>query len=451
MKKEFTVLSPTAILGYGFPEESFYRGLEKNPDLIAVDGGSTDPGPHYLGAGKSFTDRTGVKRDLRYMITEGVKRGIPVVVGTSGGSGARPHLEWCREIVEEIAGENNLKFKLGLIYSDIEKETVRSAFREGKISPLDYVPELTEEIIDESVNIVAQIGVEPMIDALEKGCDVILAGRAYDPACFAALPIKEGYDEGLATHMGKILECAAIASTPGSGSDCVLGFLGEDYFRLETLSDERRFTKESTAAHTLYEKSDPYHLVGPGGSLNLEKCEFIEHKEKGVTVKGSVFERAEKYTVKLEASRKIGYRTISIAGTRDSILIGQIDSVIKKVQAKVDDLLKKENMTGKVHFHVYGKNGVMGSLEPDTNLVSHEICIVIDVVAPQQSMADTICSMTRSTLLHYGYDGRISTAGNLAFPFSPSDIQAGEVYNFSLYHIMEIKNQDLFKIEVKNI
>ena len=74
MKKEFIVLSPTAILGYGFPEESFYRGLEKNPDLIAVDAGSTDPGPHYLGSGKSFTDRIGVKRDLRYMITEGVKR-----------------------------------------------------------------------------------------------------------------------------------------------------------------------------------------------------------------------------------------------------------------------------------------------------------------------------------------------------------------------------------------
>jgi hypothetical protein len=450
MKKEFVVLSPTAILGYGFPEESFYRGLEKNPDLIAVDGGSTDPGPHYLGSGKSFTDRIGVKRDLRYMITEGVKRGIPVVVGTSGGSGARPHLEWTKEIVEEIGKENNLHFKLGLIYSDIDKSVVKEAWKAGKIQSLDYVPELDEQTIDESQNIVAQIGVEPMIDALDKGCQVILAGRAYDPACFAALPIKEGYDEGLATHMGKILECAAIASTPGSGSDCVLGFLGEDYFRLETLSDERRFTKESTAAHTLYEKSDPYHLVGPGGSLNLEKCEFIEHPEKGVTVKGSVFEKAEKYTVKLEAARPIGYRTISIAGTRDSILIGQIDSVLEKVKARVNDLLKKESMEGKVHFHVYGKNGVMGSLEP-LNTAGHEICILIDVVAPEQSMADTICSITRSTLLHYGYDGRISTAGNLAFPFSPSDIKAGEVFNFSLYHIMEIDNQNLFKLEVREL
>ena len=45
------ILSPTAILGYGFPDRSFTRALERDPDLIAVDGGSTDPGPYYLGAG----------------------------------------------------------------------------------------------------------------------------------------------------------------------------------------------------------------------------------------------------------------------------------------------------------------------------------------------------------------------------------------------------------------
>ena len=53
-KREFKVLSPTAILGYGFPEASFLRGIEQKPDLIAVDAGSTDPGPFYLGAGMAL-------------------------------------------------------------------------------------------------------------------------------------------------------------------------------------------------------------------------------------------------------------------------------------------------------------------------------------------------------------------------------------------------------------
>ena len=62
--KEFRILSPTGIVGYGFPEASFRAGVAQKPDLIACDGGSTDPGPYYLGSGKSFTDRGAVKRDL---------------------------------------------------------------------------------------------------------------------------------------------------------------------------------------------------------------------------------------------------------------------------------------------------------------------------------------------------------------------------------------------------
>ncbi|HHY70113.1 MAG TPA: 3-methylaspartate ammonia-lyase, partial [Thermoanaerobacterales bacterium] len=86
--QELKVLSPTAILGYGFPEESFENGLSQKPDIIAVDAGSTDPGPYYLGAGVSFTDREAVKRDLKLMLKAGKKLSIPVLVGTAGGSGA---------------------------------------------------------------------------------------------------------------------------------------------------------------------------------------------------------------------------------------------------------------------------------------------------------------------------------------------------------------------------
>ncbi|EDV0150093.1 3-methylaspartate ammonia-lyase, partial [Salmonella enterica subsp. enterica] len=45
MSRTFKILSPTAILGYGFPEESFMKAMEESPDLIAVDAGSSDPGP----------------------------------------------------------------------------------------------------------------------------------------------------------------------------------------------------------------------------------------------------------------------------------------------------------------------------------------------------------------------------------------------------------------------
>jgi hypothetical protein len=63
---------------------------------------------------------------------------------------------------------------------------------------------------------------------------------------------------------------------------------------------------------------------------------------------------------------------------------------------------------------------------------------MFEVVAKTQELANSICSSVRSTFLHYGYENRKSTAGNLAFPFAPSDVEFGPVYEFSLYHLMEI-------------
>jgi hypothetical protein len=131
-------------------------------------------------------------------------------------------------------------------------------------------------------------------------------------------------------------------------------------------------------------------------------------------------------------------------------MIAGIDSILDEVKKQVETLMTKEKIKGDIFFHLYGKNGVMGKLEPSEK-VSHEIGIVIDALCKTQEDADTVCSLTRSTLLHYGYAGRISTAGNLAFPFSPSDVSMGEVYEFSLYHLMEISNQSLFPLSVLEI
>ncbi len=441
---EFRILSPTAILGYGFPEESFRRGVERRPHLIACDAGSTDPGPYYLGSGKSFTHRALVKRDLQWMLVEGLRLGVPVVVGSAGGAGAAPHLAWCGEIVAEIAREHALSFRMAVIHADIEKAAVKAALHAGKIHALAFVLPLTDEAIEASAHIVAQMGCEPLQRALEMECQVVLAGRCYDPANFAALPIMLGYDPALALHLGKILECGAIAATPGSGADCVLGTLRRDSFLLEALNPQRRFTRASAAAHTLYEKSDPYHLPGPGGVLDLEDCVFTELGDGRVEVKGSRHQETKPYCVKLEGARKTGCRAVSIAGVRDPRMIAGIDAILEAVREQVADMTG-----GFVHFHVYGRDGVMGPREPLRQVRAHELGIVIEAVAPTQDEADALLSAARSTLLHYGYPGRIATAGNLAFPFSPSDLAAGEVYEFSIYHLMEIDAPADFPIEVE--
>ena len=383
------------------------------------------------------------------MICAGIKENIPVVIGTAGGSGAKPHLEWCAEIIREIAKEHDLHFKMAMIHADMDKEEMKKALADGKITPLDPAPQLTAEDIDATTHIVGQMGIEPIMKALDSGVQVVLAGRAYDPTVFAAPAIRKGYDKGLAIHLGKILECASICATPGSGSDCMFGYLGEDYFRVEPLSSVRKCTTLSVAAHTLYEKTNPYILPGPGGHLDLTNTTFEQDSENTVKVKGSRYVTAPKYTMKLEGAKCIGYRTVSVAGTRDPIMISKIDDIVEGVRARVADNYRDKGYKYNLNFTIYGKNGVMGNLEPVKNAHPHELGIVIEVVADTQEQADTICASARSTMLHYGYEGRRATAGNLAFPFSPSDFHAGRVYVFSIYHIIEVEDPTkLFPIDI---
>lgn len=449
MTVEFRVLSPTAILGYGFPLESFKEGLARKPHAIAVDAGSTDPGPYYLGAGASFTGWASVKRDLELLLEAALTKNIPLLIGTAGGSGGEPHLRRDLDIIKEIARERHMRFKLAVIHSEVDRAIVRQALSCGKVLSLGSVPELTAEDLDQTTRIVGQMGIEPLSRALEQGAQVVLAGRAYDPAVFAAPALMKGFPAGPAIHLGKILECGAIAATPGSGSDCLLGRLTQGGFEVEPLNPARRCTVTSVAAHTLYEKSDPLYLPGPGGILNLGEARFEQVGEGRVRVTGSMFVPSEKYYVKLEGAKKEGYRTVSIAGCRDPYLIRAINQALEECKARVSDNFDGKGYTYYLNFRLYGKNGVMGSLEYEQEAVPHELGIIIEAVAKTQELADTICGFARSTLLHCSYPGRLATAGNLAFPFSPSDFKGGEVYRFSVYHLMEVADPcELFPVEL---
>ena len=453
VSRHVTILSPTAILGYGFPESSFRAGLARHPDVIAVDAGSTDPGPYYLGSGESFTNRDAVKRDLLLMIEAGLDRDIPILIGTAGGAGAEPHLAWCLEIVDEVLCDLGRCARVADIASDQNRDSLISALHSSRITELGPVPPLTQDAIEKSSHIVAQMGVEPIIEALDQGAQIIVTGRCYDPAVFAAVPIRAGFSEALSLHLGKILECAAIAATPGSGSDCMIGVIDESGFTLEALSPERKCTVTSVAAHTLYEKTDPRYLPGPGGVLDLSRCHFEQMDERRVRVTGTQLQKGADYTIKLEGAQPVGFRTISIAGIRAPDLIQQLDVVLKDVRDRVFANFESiDSSEAQLLFRVYGQNGVMGDLEPLTDQRPHEVGLVIEVVAKTQSLADTVCSFARSTLLHFGYPGRQSTAGNLAFPYSPSDISHGVVYEFSVYHLMIVDDPvSPFPMRIQNL
>jgi hypothetical protein len=446
--EQFRVLSTLGMLGYGIPETSLRRGVERRPHVIGADAGSTDAGPHKLGRGVPDVSREMTRRDLEMMLLAGRQLGVPVIVGSAGGSGAGTHVEWTWEIVRDIASARQMKLRVAVIHADVSKATVGDALRSGEIRPLGPVAPLTERTLAMTSSVVAQMGIEPYIEALDAGADLILAGRSCDAAIFAAGAVRAGADPGLAWHMGEILECGAMCAEPGSANDCLLGSVEDGCFVLEPTNPARACTPLSVACHSLYERSSASRSEGPGHVLDMSACRFEALDERRVAVSGSRY-IPKPLAFKLEGARSAGFRTVVIGGIRDPIAISRLDEMTGAVRSATEALFPERDY--RLRFVIYGRDGVMAEREP-TPVAGHEVGILLDVVAPSQERADAVCAFARSQLQHYHYEGIKATAANIAFPTAPSDIRCGEVFEFSIYHLMSARDpRELFPVEYRSL
>lgn len=453
---EIRACSTSGILGYGFPEESLKKCMEMKPHFIACDAGSTDPGPYFLGTGKSFVSRDAVKRDLRLILLAARTDSIPVIIGSAGGSGCNQGVDDFIQIIDEISKEENLHFKAAYIRSELDKEYLYQKLDQGKITPIDHSPPLSIQDINKLYRSVAMMGTEPFIKALEAGADVIIAGRSTDASVFAAFPIYKGINPDIAWHAAKIIECGAATAVPKS-HDCIMAILRDHEFLIQTLNEKKTLPWKNVAAHTMYENVSPFHLKEPGGLLDTTDSFYEQLDERTVKVTGSRFIKDSQYTVKLEGVENVGNRTICMAGLRDPILLSQLDEYLvfikEKLQEKIEDIYGK-NVTSDdytITFRKYGLNGIMGDVEP-VKQISHEIGLLIDVVAKDQSKSEAIMAAARTLVMHSHFKGRLCVSGNAAFPFSPPDIPMGEVYQFTLNHVVEPDSPyDLFPIKYMEV
>ncbi|KPI37688.1 CaiB/baiF CoA-transferase family protein [Cyphellophora attinorum] len=439
---EFNILTPNAMLGYGFKLEQFWYGIEKyKPKAIIVDSGSTDGGPYKLGLNKMTCGKGSYVRDLTPLLEACYHRKIKVLIGSVGGDGSTKHVAEMLEIVTEITRSKGFAFKVATIDAGIDRDFVKSRIRVGRVGPCGPVEDLSEEAVDRAVDVVAQMGAEPFLEALKGDPDIILGGRAYDPAPFAAFSMFHGVQPAIGWHMGKIMECGGICAVPKGRS--MIATMRADSFDLTPLAPNERCTPLSVASHTLYEKTRPDRLPGPGGILNLDGAEYVQLTEKTLRVKGATFESSPVYQIKLEGVEKLGYRTIFIGGIRDPILISQIDDFLEGVRKYTQNLFPELDKSDQCRliFHIYGRDAVMGPLEPAAR-VGHEIGVLGEVVAESQELSHTIANNARASILHMPYEGQIATTGNFASPLSPHETHAGPVFKFSLYHLVDLEPEE---------
>ena len=173
-------------------------------------------------------------------------------------------------------------------------------------------------------------------------------------------------------------------------------------------------------------------------------------------VEGSEF-CPKRYTLKLEGAAFSGFQTVAIGGVRDPYILARVDLWLAEMELFFAERLKEltgETLGKEVQLDIYqyGRNAVMGKLEPLLEQIPHELGLLFTVTAPEQTLANDVARFVTHAASHWPipeWDGFIS---GIAFPFSPPEIDRGTAYRFTLNHVL-IPESPLseFRFEVEEI
>lgn len=163
---DFSILTPNAMLGYGYRQDHFWYGIEHyKPAAIIVDSGSTDAGPYKLGMNKMTCSRESYVRDLTSMLEACFYRKIKVLIGSAGGDGSNRHVEEILSFVEGIAQERGYSLKVATITNVLSRQLIKTRVTSGKSGPCGPLDSLRVDDVDAAVDIVGQMGAEPYVDS----------------------------------------------------------------------------------------------------------------------------------------------------------------------------------------------------------------------------------------------------------------------------------------------
>lgn len=444
------ILIPSGALGLDYDQVALERGVAAKPDLIAIDGGSTDSGPSYLGRGVSKYARSSTKIEWMGLIRAARDAGCPLVIGTAGTCGTDSTVDWLLGITRECLTEIGWEARVATLKCQQDQNAMAKAFDEGKIAPLPAAPNIDAGTLLSCTNIVALAGAEQIAAAIDTGADIIIAGRTTDTAIIAALPLVNGDNAGAAWHGAKIGECGALCATnPQSG--VILVDFDSQGFTITPMADGANATPHTVSAHMLYENSDPYILYEPGGHLDVRHAKYHALDDSRVRVEGSVWVPSETYAVKLEGAGIAGYQTILVATLRDPRYVANVRTwtadILVKHAAKVAKRLGLDDSEYSVQLRVVGDNATLGDLEQVTSNAA-EVGVICIVTAADQETANEIGKMMNPYLLHHPLT-REEEQPTFSFPFSPAEIDRGPTYEFRLNHVLTLDDpMAAFKLEV---
>lgn len=443
------IICPNGHLGFApLRTESFELGVQASPDYIAADSGSDDVGPVPLGSDTSTSPQAWQRQDLEHMLLASRRLRVPMIIGSAGDTGANSRVDLYVSIIRELAQEHGLgKFRVGYFYSEVDKEYLRAKIRKGQaVQGLDGFAELSEAELDATERIVAMAGVHPYVELLKQGADVIIGGRSSDAAVFAAPALHHGFPADRAYYLGKVLECASFCAEPYGGKETVMGTISQEDVQVTAMHPEQRCTIASVSGHAMYERSNPYEEFFAGGQLDMTHCHYEQLDERTTRITGSRFLPSQKTRVKLEGAGKVGERYVGLCGIRDPYTVANVDRVIGWAR---DQVRARFGETGyELHYNVYGRDGVMGDLEPLRDKPGHELCVMVQGVAPTREMAEELTMIGLRQMFYARLPDVKGTAGSVAFPLDEV-LHASPAYRWTLNHTVEVEDpMELFPTHI---
>jgi hypothetical protein len=433
------ILVPIGALGMGVRESDVAAGIAAGAHAIACDAGSTDSGPAYLATGLAKYSRDAVKTDLAILMRAQAAAGIPLLIGSCGTSGSDAALDWTHDIAREIAAEEGLDPRIALLYAEQSPAAMARCARAGRVSPLAPMTSAEPMLFEACDRIVALMGPEPYVAALAAGADIVLGGRTTDTAVLAAVPLMRGAGAGPAWHAGKIAECGGLCTErPRNGG--VLIRVGADHFDVEPLTEGNRCTVHTVSAHMLYENSDPFLLHEPGGVLDVTEARYAALDERSVRVTGSRFE-PRPYTMKLEGASGGAFQTLMLVGIQDRKVLAEPDRFVARLHGvlttRVREAMGERAGAFDISLRPYGWNAVDGTPVEAGTAVPREIGLLFVATASTQHLATQIAKTCNPWLFHLPLDEG-DPMPSYAFPFSPAEIERGQVFEFRLNHVVAV-------------
>ena len=140
---------------------------------------------------------------------------------------------------------------------------------------------------------------------------------------------------------------------------------------------------------------------------------------------------------------------VLVAATVDPRVIARLRTLMVDVEKTTRGLVAGNYQ---LYPRLYGLDGVVALGRSESPAAPREVGIVLEVIADSADLAMAAAKTFKQFLLHAGFPGRLSTGGNIAFPFTPPELAAGAAYRYALYHVMPADDApELFRVSAEDI